>query len=292
MRPTLFKIGNFELRIYSLMYILAFIIGIKIAEKDDVAKKRGVKDKKMIEDFAFFAMISGLVGARAYYVIMKFNEYAGDPISILKVWEGGLAIHGGIIGGLIGSYLYAKKHKISLWTLTDMGVGPLLFGQFLGRFGNLANGEIHGVPTFTPWNVIFSGKFSEWWTAYQSMSLETQSKFKELVPWGLVFPQDSPAGMEFPNYPLHPAMLYEAVLNLIGFMLLWFYFRKKDYNPGVLTMIYLIMYAVIRVFVSTFRVEDLIVPGIGIRAPYLISIIMVIVAALGIKYFSKIKSDK
>ena len=292
MRPTLFKIGNFELRIYSLMYILAFIIGIKIAEKDDVAKKRGIKDKKMIEDFAFFAMISGLVGARAYYVIMKFNEYAGDPISMLKVWEGGLAIHGGIIGGLIGSYLYAKKHKISLWTLTDMGVGPLLFGQFLGRFGNLANGEIHGVPTFTPWNVIFSGKFSEWWTAYQLMSLEAQSKFKELVPWGLVFPQDSPAGMEFPNYPLHPAMLYEAVLNLIGFMLLWFYFRKKEYNPGVLTMIYLIMYAIIRVFVSTFRVEDLIVPGIGIRAPYLISIIMVIAAVIGIKYLSRKKFSK
>ena len=292
MKPTLFKIGNFELRIYSLMYILAFIIGIKIAEKDDVAKKRGIKDKKMIEDFAFFAMISGLVGARAYYVIMKFNEYAGDPISMLKVWEGGLAIHGGIIGGLIGSYLYAKKHKISLWTLTDMGVGPLLFGQFLGRFGNLANGEIHGVPTFTPWNVIFSGKFSEWWKAYQSMSLEAQSKFKELVPWGLVFPQDSPAGMEFPNYPLHPAMLYEAVLNLIGFMLLWFYFRKKEYNPGVLTMIYLIMYAIIRVFVSTFRVEDLIVPGIGIRAPYLISIIMVIAAVIGIKYLSRKKFSK
>ena len=287
MKPTLFKIGNFELRIYSLMYILAFIIGIKIAEKDDVAKKRGIKDKKMIEDFAFFAMISGIIGARAYYVIMKFNEYASNPISILKVWEGGLAIHGGIIGGLIGSYLYAKKHKISLWTLTDMGVGPLLFGQFLGRFGNLANGEIHGVPTFTPWNVIFSGKFREWWTAYQSMSLDTQSKFKELVPWGLVFPQDSPAGMEFPNYPLHPAMLYEAVLNLIGFILLWFYFRKKEYNPGVLSMIYLIMYAIIRVFVSTFRVEDLIVPGLGIRAPYLISIVMIVMAVIGIKYFSK-----
>ena len=289
MKPTLFKIGNFELRIYSLMYILAFIIGIKIAEKDDVAKKRGIKDKKMIEDFAFFAMISGIIGARAYYVIMKFNEYASNPISILKVWEGGLAIHGGIIGGLIGSYLYAKKHKISLWTLTDIGVGPLLFGQFLGRFGNLANGEIHGVPTFTPWNVIFSGKFREWWTAYQSMSLDTQSKFKELVPWGLVFPQDSPAGMEFPNYPLHPAMLYEAVLNLIGFILLWFYFRKKEYNPGVLSMIYLIMYAIIRVFVSTFRVEDLIVPGLGIRAPYLISIVMIVMAVIGIKYFSKTK---
>ena len=289
MKPTLFKIGNFELRIYSLMYILAFIIGIKIAEKDDVAKKRGIKDKKMIEDFAFFAMISGIIGARAYYVIMKFNEYASNPISILKVWEGGLAIHGGIIGGLIGSYLYAKKYKISLWTLTDMGVGPLLFGQFLGRFGNLANGEIHGVPTFTPLNVILFGKFKEWWTAYQSMSLDVQSKFRELVPWGLVFPQNSPAGMEFPNYPLHPAMLYEAVLNLIGFILLWFYFRKKEYNPGVLSMIYLIMYAIIRVFVSTFRVEDLIVPGLGIRAPYLISIVMIVMAVIGIKYFSKTK---
>ena len=85
--------------------------------------------------------------------------------------------------------------------------------------------------------------------------------------------------------------IYKAFV-LIGFILLWFYFRKKEYNPGILTMIYLIMYAVIRVFVSTFRVEDLIVPGIGIRAPYLISIIMVIMAALGIKYFSKIKSDK
>ena len=243
----------------------------------------------MIEDFAFFAMISGLIGARAYYVIMKFNEYASNPISILKVWEGGLAIHGGIIGGLIGSYLYAKKHKISLWTLTDMGVGPLLFGQFLGRFGNLANGEIHGVPTFTPLNVILSGKFREWWTAYQSMSLDAQSKFKELVPWGLVFPQDSPAGMEFPNYPLHPAMLYEAVLNLIGFILLWFYFRKKEYNPGVLSMIYLIMYAIIRVFVSTFRVEDLIVPGLEVRAPYLISIIMIIIAIIGINFFQKQK---
>ena len=289
MKPTLFKIGNFELRIYSLMYILAFIIGIKIAEKDDVAKKRGIKDKKMIEDFAFFAMISGLIGARAYYVIMKFNEYASNPISILKVWEGGLAIHGGIIGGLIGSYLYAKKYKISLWTLTDMGVGPLLFGQFLGRFGNLANGEIHGVPTFTPLNVILFGKFKEWWTAYQSMSLDAQSKFSELVPWGLVFPQNSPAGMEFPNYPLHPAMLYEAVLNLIGFILLWFYFRKKEYNPGVLSMIYLIMYAIIRVFVSTFRVEDLIVPGLEVRAPYLISIIMIIIAIIGINFFQKQK---
>ena len=287
MKPYLFKIGKFELRIYSLMYIIAFFSGIFIASKDEVAKKRGIKDKKIIEDFAFWAMISGLIGARLYYVFFKFGEYAGDPLSIFQVWKGGLAIHGGILGGLIGSYLYAKKNKLNIWVLTDMGVGPLLFGQFLGRFGNLANGEIHGVPTFTPWSVILSGKFSQWWASYQSMSIEMQSKFKELVPWGLVFPKDTAAGIEFPDYPLHPAMLYEAFLNLIGFLLLWFYFRKKEYNPGVLSMIYLIMYAVIRYFVSMFRAEDLIAYGINIKAPYLVSVLMLIGAFVGIKYFNR-----
>ena len=240
MKPYLFKIGNFELRIYSLMYIIAFLAGIFIANRDEVSRKRGMKDKKMIEDFAFWSMISGLIGARLYYVLLKFGEYVSRPLSIFKVWEGGLAIHGAIIGGLIGSYIYAKKNKVNIWVLTDAAVGPLF---------------------------------------------EMQTKFKELVPWGIVFPKDTPAGMEFPDYPLHPAMLYESALNLIGFLILWYYFRKKEYNPGVLSMIYLIMYAVIRVFVSTFRAEDLTV--YGIRAPYLISIVMLIGAFIGIKYFSK-----
>lgn len=289
MKPYLFKIGGFELRIYSLMYILAFLCGIFIGIADDVAEKRGITDRKIIEDFAFTTILSGLIGARLYYVIFKFGDYIGNPLSIFYVWQGGLAIHGGIIGGFIGAYLFAKKRKINLWVLTDMAVGALLFGQFLGRFGNLANGEIHGVPTFTPLSVIFSGRFNEWWVRYQSMSASMQARFKEVVPWGLKFPLDTPAGSEFPNLPLHPAMLYEGFLNLIAFIILWFYFRKKEKNPGVLTMIYLIMYALIRMFVSTFRAEDLRVPGTAIRMPYLISIIMIVIAVIGIVYFSNPK---
>ena len=287
MKPYLFKIGEFELRIYSLMYILAFLCGIFIGLADDVAEKRGITDRKIIEDFAFATILSGLIGARIYYVIFRFSDYIGNPLSIFYVWQGGLAIHGGIIGGFIGAYLFAKKRKINLWVLTDMAVGALLFGQFLGRFGNLANGEIHGVPTFTPLSVIFSGRFNEWWTQYQAMGADMQAKFKEVVPWGITFPLDTPAGSEFPNLPLHPAMLYEGFLNLIGFIILWFYFRKKEKNPGVLTMIYLIMYAFIRMFVSTFRAEDLRFPGTSIRMPYLISIVMIIGAIIGIIYFSK-----
>ena len=288
MKPYLFKIGAFELRYYSLMYILAFLIGIYIASKDLVARKRGVTDKKMIEDYAFWGMMSGLIGARLYYVIFRFTDYIGDPISIFKVWEGGLAIHGGIIGGVIGTLIYAKKKKINIWILMDLAVGPLLFGQTIGRFGNFANGEVHGVPTFTPLKVIFNGTFTTWWENYQKLGIDLQSKFKEIVPWGVVFPNDTPAGQEFPGLPLHPAMLYEMGLNFIGFLLLWFYFRKKEYNVGILSMIYLIMYALIRSFVSMFRSEDLTFFNI-IRAPHLISIIMLIVAVIGIKYFNKKK---
>ena len=284
-------LGFIKIHYYSIMYIIAFFLGIFIAGRDIVAKERGVKDKKTIEDFVFWVMISGLIGARVYYVLFKLSMYKDNPLSVFAVWEGGLAIHGGIIGAFIGACIFAKRKKMNLWVLTDMGVGPLLIGQAIGRIGNYANGEIEGVPTFTPWKVILNGNFEQWWAQYQSMSMEMQSKFKELVPWGIVFPSGTSAGDSFPNFPLHPAMFYESILNVIGFLLLWFYFRKKRYNPGVLSMIYLIMYALIRSFVSFFRVEDLSFFGI-IRAPHLISIIMLILAVIGIKYFNKDNTKK
>lgn len=291
MKPYLLKIGTFELRIYSLMYILAFLSAIYMASKDEVAKKRGIKNKKIIEDFAFFVFICGLIGARTYYVILRLDSYLVDPISILKIWEGGLAIHGGIIGGFLGALIFSIKNNINLWVLTDMAVGPLLFGQFLGRFGNLANGEVHGVPTFTPIDVILKGNFPQWWESYENMSLIEQSKFNELVPWGLVFPSNTSAGLEFPGYSLHPAMLYEAFLNFIGFIILWFIIRKKEFNRGILTMYYLIFYGIIRIVVSTFRAEDLMIK-IGnslVRAPYVISGIMILIGVIGIFYFKRVK---
>lgn len=279
-------LGFIKVHYYSLMYIIAFFLGIFIATRDKVAQERGIKDKKVIEDFAFWVMISGLIGARLYYVLFKLSSYIERPLSIFAVWEGGLAIHGGIIGAFMGAVIFAKRKKMNLWVLTDMGVGPLLIGQAIGRIGNYANGEIEGVPTFTPWSVILKGNFEQWWPKYQAMSIDMKSSFKELVPWGIVFPSGTSAGDSFPNVPLHPAMFYESILNIIGFFLLWFYFRKKGYKPGVLSMIYLIMYALIRSFVSFFRVEDLSFFGV-IRAPHLISIIMLILAFIGIKFLSK-----
>lgn len=289
MSPYLFKIGNFELRIYSLMYVLALFLAIFLAKRDKLANKRGVRNTKDIEDLAYVALFSGILGARIYYVLLNFSYYKYNIFDILAIWKGGLAIHGGIIGGFIGLVIFAKRKNYNILVLTDMAVAPLILGQALGRIGNLANGEIHGVPTFTPLSVIIKGNFTSWWEYYNALSISEQAKFTNLVPWGMVFPLDTPAGIEFPNYALHPAMIYELILNFFAFIYLYFISRKKDQNIGVLSMKYLILYGIIRIVVSAFRAEDLMF--LGIKAPYIISIIMIIIGFLGIKVLNK-KNNK
>lgn len=283
LKPYLIKIGNFELRIYSLMYILALFLGIFVAKKDKISKSKGLTDK-MIEDFAYLSMLGGIVGARIYYVILKWDYYSQNLSEIIKVWHGGLAIHGGIIGGLLVALIYSKIKNIKLGVITDLSVSPLILGQALGRIGNLFNGEIHGVPTITPISVILKGNFNKWYQEYNLLTPLQKLNVKEVVPWGIKFPLDSPAGSEFPNMYLHPAMIYEMILNFIAFFLLYFYFRKKKYKTGILTMMYLISYGIIRIIVSLFRAEDLYF--LNIKAPYIISLIMIIIGIVGIIYIN------
>lgn len=275
MDPILFQIGHFKLTYYGLGYAVSFFIGITIITKNAV--KKGIP-KEVIEEYAFWGMLSGLLGGRLYYVLFNFPYYFHNPGDILAVWKGGMAIHGGIIGGFIGTYFFSKKYKVNMFTLGDLVAPLLLLGQAIGRFGNLANGEVHGVPTFTPLNVIFKLKpsFYQWYNQYNLLSAPEKAQYKDLVPWGLVFPNSSPAGQEFPGLKLHPAMLYESFLNFIGFLLLYFYFRKKNYAPGSVWWIYIIIYSINRTFVSFFRAEDL--SFFGYRAPHVISLVLVIIA--------------
>ena len=284
MNPIFLKLGSIEIRYYGLMYAISFLLAIFIGKK--WGKSKGINEET-IENFAFTAIISGLLGARIYYVLFNLDYYGKNILEIPAVWHGGLAIHGAIIGGFLGSLAFALRKKINLWDLTDIAAPLLLMGQGIGRIGNFMNGEVHGVPTFTPLNIIFSSnsKFFEWYNTYQNSSLEIQMKFKELVPWGVVFPSGSPAGDEFPGIALHPAMLYEMVLNLIGFGVLVYLFKMKNYNKGIITMIYIIFYSLIRIFVSFFRAEDLMV--IGMRAPHLTSLVMMIMAIAGIYFLNK-----
>ncbi|MCI7223341.1 prolipoprotein diacylglyceryl transferase [Fusobacterium sp.] len=281
MNPVFLKIGSFELHYYGLMYALAFIVGTFLAKK--MAKERNF-DEKIIDDYAFVAIISGLIGGRLYYVLFNLDYYLSYPLEIPAVWHGGMAIHGGIIGGIIGTFIYGKIKKINPFLLGDYAAAPFILGQAIGRIGNLMNGEIHGVPTFTPFSIIFSikPKFSEWYAYYQNLSVLEKINFPDLVPWGLVFPLTSPAGQEFPNLALHPAMIYELILNFIAFCIIWFILRKKE-NLAVGTMwwTYIILYSINRIIVSFFRAEDLMI--LGIRAPHLVSFIMIVIAILFLK---------
>ena len=266
MNPIFLKIGPIEIHYYGLMYALAFLMGIYLGKK--IAKERNF-NTDLIENYAFVAIISGLIGGRLYYVLFNLPYYLQNPVEIPAVWHGGMAIHGGILGGIIGTLIFAKIKKIN----------PFLLGQAIGRIGNFMNGEVHGVPTFTPLSVIFNlkPKFYEWYNYYLALPISEKANYKELVPWGVVFPTTSPAGSEFPNLALHPAMLYELILNFIGFLIIWFILRKKeDKAPGYLWWWYVIIYSVNRIITSFFRAEDLMF--FNFRAPHVISIILILIS--------------
>lgn len=302
MFPYLFKIGFFELRVYSLMYIIALLVCIYM-----VRRRADVLDvkKESVENAIIAAFLVSILGARIYYVLFRWEYYNGSFFEMIAVWHGGLAIHGGIIGGVIAVLVYSRIKGVNPLKLGDLVVPWILFGQGIGRIGNLANGEAHGVPTITPPSVIFQMKngFQEFWTAVlsqeglintpQSISklaarlpLDVNFKgqiltLKEYFPWGLSFSgkYNTPAFQEFGRLPVHPTFIYEMILNFLFFIPLFVLWRKdENIGTGRLVGLYLIFYAVIRSLVTFFRADDLMAGPF--RAPHLISIVMIIIGSV------------
>lgn len=241
MDPILIEIGPIVVRWYGLMYLLALVVGGWLLGKEVARKKIPLSDEARW-NFLTIVFLSGILGARFYYVIFNWGYYGANPMEIPAIWHGGLAIHGGLIGGTLAGLWYVRRHRLSFWRLADAGAPSAILGQAFGRFGNFMNGEVHGRPTD--------------------------------LPWGIVFPPNSPAGREFGSVPLHPAMLYEMGLNLIIFGFLWSY-RKRPSQDGFLFCTYLILYSVARFFVSLLRAEDLYLGPF--RAPHVVSVLVVIV---------------
>ena len=251
MMPYLLKIGNFELRIYSLMIIIGLLLTLYITSKK--MKKMGY-EQEYFENMIIVVFIAALLGARIYYVMFNWEYYKNDPLEIFKVWHGGLAIHGGVILGFVASVIYAHYIKIKVMFFGDLIAPWLLFGQGLGRFGNFANGEAHGVPTIIPPDIIFRLKpiFTDFWatvlnTFKLSNNPESISKLndivkngaevtfqgrvyelKEYVPWGISFTNKyMPAAYrDFGTLPVHPTFFYEMILNFTGAFIMFFYFGE------------------------------------------------------------------
>ena len=303
MFPYLFKIGVFELRVYSLMYLISILIAIYFVKKR--AASLGFS-KDDFENGVIFTFLGAIVGARLYYVFLKWDYYSIHPSDIIAVWKGGLAIHGAIILGFVTALVYCKIKKISFYKYTDISLPFLLLGQGIGRFGNFANGEAHGVPTITPPEIIFRIKniFPEFWhkvlttfnldnnpvsisklgdmiTQKGHLTVQFQGHnyiLKEYVPWGISFSDKymPPAYMDFGTLPVHPTFFYEMILNFIGaYILIKLWKKDENIGKGNISALYLIFYGVIRGFVTTFRADDLMIGMF--RAPHIISVILVII---------------
>ena len=144
MEPVIFTIFGVSIRWYSLLILIGIIIGIFLVMKE--AKKFNL-NQDTIFNMCFYAIIIGIIGARLYYVLFNISYYRYNLIEIFEIWNGGLAIHGGIIAGAITIYIYAKKHKINFMRLLDILVPSVILAQAIGRWGNFFNSEAHGFAT-------------------------------------------------------------------------------------------------------------------------------------------------
>lgn len=306
MMPYLLQIGSFELRYYSLMYIIGLLLSIYLAKRR--AKQLGVKPEIM-ENIVILIFIFSIIGGRLYYVLFNWDYYAQDPLSALAIWNGGLAIHGGVIAGGISAIFIQRYYKLAPLFTLDIIAPLLLLSQGIGRFGNFANGEAHGVPTITPPEIIFRIKpvFTEFWaTTLSTLKLDNTPEsissiammikssdifinfsdkayqLKEYVPWGISFPPTymPPAYLEFGTLPVHPTFFYEMILNFIfaGLMLYFFWRKDKYIGSGIILGSYFISYGFIRGFITFFRADDL-MWGV-FRAPHIASIGFIIFGVL------------
>ena len=206
-------------------------------------------------NLAFWVIVFGILGARLYYVIFNWSEYSSDLLSIFKIWNGGLAIHGGIIAGFITMFVYCKKYNVSVFKISDMAVAPVILGQAIGRWGNFFNGEAHGAVT-------------------------TLAHLKELnIPDFII------NGMQIGGLYYHPTFFYESIWCIIGFIILLILRRFKYVKVGQLTCVYLMWYSVGRFFIESMRTDSLMLGGF--KAAQIVSLVLFVGALLYMMVLSR-----
>ena len=252
MNKVLLDLGIIEIRWYSIFMMCAILIGAAIVLKE--AKKKGFSEE-FINNLFFYTVIFAVIGARLYYVAFNFTSYQNDLLGIFRIWEGGLAIHGGIIGGLLFIIYYTKKYKVNTILLLDIIVVGLIIGQSIGRWGNFANAEAYGPIT----------------------TYETLKSF--FIPEFII------DGMKINGIYYHPTFLYESLLNLLGFIILVIIRKKQYLKVGNLTAVYLIWYGIVRFLIEALRQDSLMLGSL--KMAQIASIIMIII---GIVLFIKSKT--
>lgn len=265
-------LGFVSVRWYGAIIAFGFLLAVLFGGR--TAYKWKINLDKMI-DVLLFGTIGGILGARLYYVLFKWDYYSAHPSEILKIWEGGLAIYGGIIGGILCAFIVCKVEKINFFNLLDMASMSLLIGQGIGRWGNYANQEAFGDITYKNWGMMSDtvANYIEQNAAYYH--LENVDNIKEYIA-------------EHDLY-VHPTFFYESVWCLLGFVLLFIILKKCRKFSGQLFLTYGVWYGLERAIVEGLRSDSLYIGNSSLRVSQLISIVLVAAClipliALTVKY--------
>jgi phosphatidylglycerol:prolipoprotein diacylglycerol transferase len=215
--PIAFQIMSFEIRWYSLAYILGIVVGWILCKKIFI-KNSDISEK--FDDYITYLIIGVILGGRIGYIIFyNFSYYLDNIFDIFKIWQGGMSFHGGLLGVIASSYIFARKNNQNPFLYLDQVSLVAPIGIFFGRLANFINSELYGKTTDVPWSVIF---------------------------------------IKVDNLSRHPSQLYEAILEGIILFLILNYFMNKDYlkKPGLISGLFLIYYSLFRFFIEFLRVPD------------------------------------
>lgn len=248
------NLGFTTVRWYGVIIAFGFLLAALFGGR--IAYTWKINLDKMI-DVLLYGTIFGILGARLYYVAFRWDYYGSHLADIPKIWEGGLAIYGGIIGGILAGYVVAKLEKLNFFNLLDMVAMSLLIGQGIGRWGNFANQEAFGTITYKSW-----GMMSDVVADYIS---ENPASF------GLENVENIPQYIADNNLYVHPTFFYESVWCLLGFGLLYLILKKRRRFSGQLFLCYGVWYGFGRMVIEGLRTDSLYIGSTSVRVSQVVS---------------------
>ncbi|MGB3101393.1 MAG: prolipoprotein diacylglyceryl transferase [Psychrobacillus psychrotolerans] len=243
--PVAFSLGPLSVRWYGVIIALGIVLAFFVAQKEMV--KRGFHPD-YLTDLLIWAVPIAILSARIYYVIFKWDFYGQNPGKIIEIWNGGIAIHGALIGSFITAYIFTKKRGSSFWKVADIVAPSILIGQAIGRWGNFINQEAHGG--------------------------EVTRTFLE----NLMLPNWIIDQMYIDGKYYHPTFLYESIWNFVGVIIL-ILLRKVNLRRGEMVLFYAVWYSIGRFFIEGMRTDSLYLIG-ELRTAQVVSIVTIVVALI------------
>jgi len=220
MHPEIVHWGWFHLRSYGALLALAFLVGTLLA----LGEARRLKlDEDKVVNVILVVLVASVLGARALYVLEHVGEFRRQWTGVLAIWQGGLTLYGGVVAGTVAGLWVARRSGLPMWTLADALTPSFALGTMFGRLGCFLNGCCYGRPT--------------------------------TLPWGVRFPADSFASLEFGDTPVHPSQLYFALAGLVLFLVTWLA-RRRTGVPGTLFWVFLAAFALLRIPLDTTRAYE------------------------------------